>query len=107
MINRVVLVGKITKIHDFTIEEENRECIEITLAVPRYYKNKMGDYDVDFIKVLVKNKEILSTVLACCKVGDLIGVDGCVCKLSNDNEMYILVNKISFLAMSEDSEEND
>lgn len=98
MINRVVLVGRITKI------EKNRESAEITIAVPRYYKNKMGDYDVDFIKVLVKNKEILATVLAYCKVGDLIGADGCVCKLSNDNEMYIMANKISFLAMSKESE---
>ena len=98
MINRVVLVGRITKI------EKNRESAEITIAVPRYYKNKMGDYDVDFIKVLVKNKEILATVLAYCKVGDLIGADGCVCKLSNDNDMYIMANKISFLAMSKESE---
>lgn len=103
--NRVLLVGRITKIHDFIVaEEENRECIEITIAVPRYYKNKMGNYDVDFIKVLVKTKEILSATLEYCKMGDLIGVDGCVCKLSNDNEMYILANKISFLAMSKESE---
>lgn len=104
--NRVLLVGRITKIHDFIVaeEEKNRECIEITIAVPRYYKNKMGNYDVDFIKVLVKTKEILSATLEYCKMGDLIGVDGCVCKLSNDNEMYIMANKISFLAMSKGSE---
>lgn len=106
MMNRVMLIGRITKIHDFIIveEEENRECIEITIAVPRYYKNKMGNYDSDFIKVLVKNKEIVSTTIEYCKMGDLIGVDACLCKLSNDNEMYIMANKISFLAMSKDSE---
>ena len=103
MMNRVVLVGRITKI------EKNRESAEITIAVPRYYKNKMGEYDVDFIKVIVKNltngyKEIVSTTIEYCGVGDLIGVDGCVCKLDTDNEMYILANKIRFLAMSKDKE---
>ena len=104
MMNRVTLVGRIAKIHDFIVEEEDRECVEITIAVSRYYKNEMGEYDVDFIKVIVKDRKMVSTTIEYCEMGDLIGVDGCVCKLSNDNEMYIIANKISFLSAREESE---
>lgn len=107
MMNSVMLIGRLVKIHDFVLEEENKKAIEITLAIPRNCKNEEGCYDTDFIKVIVKSKVMISTTIEYCKTGDLISVSGRVCRLSDDNEMYILGNKISFLAMDKESVRDD
>ncbi|MDT1039693.1 single-stranded DNA-binding protein, partial [Staphylococcus pseudintermedius] len=49
MINRVVLVGRLTKDPEFRTTQSGVEVATFTLAVNRNYKNKNGEQQADFI----------------------------------------------------------
>lgn len=52
--NRIVLVGRLTKDPERKIIEENGKTVtRFILAVDRPYKNGKGDRDVDFIPVVL------------------------------------------------------
>ena len=49
MLNQAVLVGRIVKEPELKITESGKKVSNITLAVPRSFKNSNGEYDTDFI----------------------------------------------------------
>ncbi|AGL90806.1 Single-stranded DNA-binding protein [Candidatus Phytoplasma australiense] len=102
MINKVILVGRITK--DPELKSYNGEVnyVKFTLAVNRFYNNQEENKKTDFINCIVwrKQAENLSKYIF---KGNLLGVEGSIRveKWEKDNKTNwsteILCNNISFL----------
>jgi single-strand DNA-binding protein len=74
--NRVVLIGRLTKDPEMKIFEESGKVItKFILAVERTFKNKDGEREVDYIPVSLwgKRAEIVNEYL---KKGKLLSVTG-------------------------------
>lgn len=93
MTNQIFLVGRLTK--QPTMEEKGTT---ITLAVPRSFKNMQGEYETDFIPVLLWNN-IAQQTCEYCKKGDLVGVRG---RLEANDNLIVVADKISFLSNNKD-----
>ena len=73
MINRVILVGRLTKDPNFI---ENQVAVaNFTVAVNRTFKNKNGEQEADFVNVVTfrKQAENVNNYLS---KGSLVGIDG-------------------------------
>ena len=103
MLNQVVIVGRLVAKPIVEENENGRKVSEITLAVPRSYKNAEGIYETDFIKCTLWNSIAENTVEYCNK-GDIIGVKGRLQCLSG-NELQLIAEKVSFLATNKNKEE--
>ena len=75
MLNQLVIIGRLTKETELRKTENGKKVSNITLAVPRSYKNVNGQYDTDFIDCVLWNNVAESTT-EYCKKGDLLGVRG-------------------------------
>lgn len=75
MMNRVILVGRLTKDPDLRYTPAGVPVCTFTLAVNRTFTNSQGDREADFINCVVWRKaaENVSNFL---KKGSLAGVDG-------------------------------
>ena len=98
MLNQLVIVGRLVSNIELKENEEGKYA-EITLAVPRSYKNAEGDYDTDFIKVLILNS-IAENSVEYLKQGDLIGIKGRIesIKMESDYSIQIIAEKLTFLS---------
>jgi len=94
MLNSVVLVGRISNDIE-KIEHEEKTTYRLTLEIKRSFKNQNGEYEIDTIPVELMSY-IGDNVLQYCKKGDLIGAKGRI--QSNENGIYIIVEKISFIS---------
>lgn len=103
MLNQVVMVGRLVSKPIVEENENGRKVSEITLAVPRSYKNTEGIYDTDFIKCILWNGIAENTVEYCNK-GDIIGVKGRLQCLGG-NELQVVAEKITFLSNYKNKEE--
>jgi single-strand DNA-binding protein len=75
-LNRVVLIGRLTKDPEMKVfEESGKKITKFILAVERTFKSKSGDREVDFIPVSLwgKRAEILNDHLV---KGRLLSVTG-------------------------------
>lgn len=95
MLNNLVLVGRLVSDPEIN-ETEKGKVTDITLAVPRSYKNEEGEYETDFIPVKLFG-QIASTNVEYCRKGDLIGVKGRLVRL-NDKDLKVVAEKITFLS---------
>lgn len=75
MLNQAVLVGRLTKDPDVVENESGSKVSNLTLAVPRSFKNADGEYESDFIEITLWNS-IAENTAEYCKKGDLVGVKG-------------------------------
>ncbi len=75
MLNQTVLVGRLVKDPELRETDNGNKVTNITLAVPRTYKNINGEYDTDFIPCILW-KGIAENTAEYVKKGDLIGVKG-------------------------------
>ena len=103
MLNQVVIVGRLVAKPIVEENENGRKVSEITLAVPRSYKNAEGIYETDFIKCTLWNS-IAENTVEYCNEGDIIGVKGRLQCLSG-NELQLIAEKVSFLATNKNKEE--
>ena len=92
MFNEVVLVGRLV----VNPQIDNNEC-NIMLAVNRNFKNEDGIYEADFIPVILTG-QIAKKCSEYCKKGDMVAVRGRIQRISNDETLKIVVNKLSFLS---------
>ena len=74
MLNQAVLVGRIVEDPELK-DTEKGKVTNITLAVPRSFKNSNGEYDTDFISC-VSWKGVAESTVEYCKKGDLVGIKG-------------------------------
>lgn len=103
MINRVVLVGRLTKDPEFRTAQNGVSVATFTLEVNRNFKNKNGEQQADFINVVVfrQQAENVNNYLS---KGNLAGVDGRIQSRSYENKegqrVYVtevLADSVQFL----------
>lgn len=75
MMNRVVLVGRLTKDPDLRYTPNGVPVATFTLAVGRNFSNQQGERETDFINCVVWRKPA-ENVANFLKKGSLAGVDG-------------------------------
>ena len=104
MSNLVVIVGRLVKKPILEENENGKKVCNITLAVPRSYKNAEGIYETDFIKCTLWNV-IAENTAEYCEKGDLVGVKGrletSVYEKENGEKYRItsvVAEKVSFLS---------
>lgn len=75
MLNQTVIVGRLVSDPELRETDGGRKVTNVTLAVPRSFKNVNGEYDTDFINCVLW-KGIAENTATYCKKGDLVGVKG-------------------------------
>lgn len=75
MMNRVVLVGRLTKDPELRITPSGVPVASFTLAVNRAFTNQQGEREADFINCVIWRKPA-ENVANFLKKGSLAGVDG-------------------------------
>ncbi len=75
MINRVVLVGRLTKDPELKYTPNGIAVATFTLAVNRPFSNQQGEREADFLNIVVWRKAA-ENVANYLKKGSLAGVDG-------------------------------
>lgn len=110
MLNQIVLVGRIVANPEIEKSEEGKGRSQITLAVPRSYKNADGEYDTDFVDCVLWGG-IAENVTEYCKKGDLVGIKGRVQTNTYENKdgekkknMQVVAEKVTFLSSSRNKE---
>ena len=85
MINRVVLVGRLTKDPEFRTTPNGVEVTNFTLAINRNFTNANGEREADFINVITFRKQAVNVNDYLSK-GKLAGVDGRIQSRSYENQ---------------------
>ena len=94
MLNQVILVGRI--VDNLKIEDmDNKKYCNLILAVPRSYKNEIGEYETDFIDCLLY-RGVAEKTTEWCNKGDMIGIKGRLEK--KENNLFVIGEKVSFLS---------
>lgn len=104
MLNQTVIVGRLVKDPELYETEKGNKVTNITLAIPRSFKNMDGEYDTDFISCVLW-KGIAENTVEYCKKGDLIGVKGRIQsrKVNIDEEtrreiLEVVAEKVTYLS---------
>jgi single-strand DNA-binding protein len=85
MINRVVLVGRLTRDPDLRTTGSGISVLSFTLAVDRQYTNAQGERDADFINCVIWRKAAENFANFTSK-GSLVGIDGRLQTRSYENK---------------------
>lgn len=106
MLNQVVLVGRLVSDLEIKETENGTKVCNITLAVPRSWKNVNGEYDTDFVNCVLW-KIIEESTKEYCMKGDLVSVKGRIqTRKENDkNIMEVVAEKVTFLSSRKETEE--
>ena len=75
MINRVILVGRITKDPELKSTQSNVSFVNFTLAVNRQFADQSGERQADFIQCVVWRRQA-ENLAQYIKKGALLGVEG-------------------------------
>ena len=103
MLNQVILVGRLTSDIKVVKDDNGAKYAVITLAIPRSFKNAEGEYDTDFISTIAYDNIATNTAEYISK-GDIVGVKGRTAKSSQDSELQIIAEKVTFLSKSTSEE---
>lgn len=113
--NNYSVIGRLVKDVEIKESENKKKYAYITVAVNRSYKNAEGNYDTDFIDMIVWN-ELAERVSTYCHKGDLISAEGrietrmiTVEGKDHDNEKVtsLVCEKVSFLSTKKDDKESE
>lgn len=112
MLNQFVGVGRLVAEPSVKETKDGKQVSNITIAVPRSYKNENGEYDTDFVDVVLWNGIAENTAEYCHK-GDIIGVKGRIQTSNYETEdgekrksTQIVAEKITFLSSSKDKKDD-
>ena len=104
MLNQFVGVGRLVAEPSAKEMEDGKKVSNITIAVPRSYKNENGEYDTDFVDVVLWNGIAENTAEYCHK-GDIVGIRGHIQNNNYEDEegnkkytLDIIADKVSFLS---------
>lgn len=101
--NQAIFVGRIVEEPSVKETENGKNVSNITIAVPRPFKNEEGVYETDFIDCTLWGM-VAERTAEYCKKGDVIGVKGRIQSNSytKDGErkkfMNIVAEKVTFLS---------
>lgn len=113
MINRVVLVGRLTKNPEFRTTSNDVNVATFTLAVNRTFTNANGEREADFINVVVfrRQAENVNNYLS---KGQLAGVDGRIQSRSYENQegkrvyvIEVVADSVQFLEPKNNNQQNN
>src|SRR5690606_37455282 len=109
MLNRVVLVGRLTRDPELRYTPNGVAVANFTVAVNRPFRNQQGEQEADFINCVTwrKQAENLANYM---RKGSLIGVDGRIQTRSYENQegrrvwvTEVLAESIQFLEYKKDN----
>lgn len=107
MMNNVMFVGRLVANPELKESENQRNYTQITLAIPRTFKNSDGVYETDFVPCILW-QDIAKNTAEYCKKGDLLGVKGRMQtttykdKDGNSNvKLEVIADRVTFLASKE------
>ena len=114
MLNQLVMVGRLTKDIEVQESENGKKYANLSIAIPRSFKNAEGVYDTDFISFKAFDM-IAENTSEYCKKGDIIGVKGRLQSSSFDKEdgskefrIEPIAEKVTFLSSrSKDTPERE
>lgn len=75
--NNTTIAGRLVQDPELKELEGNKKVANVTLAIPRSYKNSEGTYETDFIDCEVWGGQA-EALTEYCKKGDLIGIKGTI-----------------------------
>lgn len=75
MLNRIILIGRLTKDPDLRYTPNGVGVAKFTLAVDRNFKNQQGEKETDFINIVVWQKQAENVANYLSK-GKMAAVDG-------------------------------
>ena len=111
MLNQTVIVGRMVKEPELVEMEDGKKVTNMTLAVPRSYKNINGEYETDFIDCTLWGN-IAENTCEYCKKGDLIGIKG---RIQTDTyevdgktskRMQVVAEKVTFLSTGKSKDQD-
>ncbi|NCA39074.1 single-stranded DNA-binding protein [Streptococcus equi] len=112
MINRVILVGRLTKDPEYRTTPNGIDIANFTLAVNRNFKSKNGEQQADFINVVVFRNQAQNVNNYLSK-GSLAGVDGRVQSRSYENKegqrvfvTEVVADSVQFLEPKNNNQQN-
>lgn len=107
--NRVVLVGRLTKDPELRSTNSGLSVSSFTVAVNRNFKNKEGVVEADFINVSIFGKQADNVHKYCFK-GSQVGIEGRIQTRSYDAEdgskryvTEVIADNIEFLSSKKDN----
>ena len=109
--NNYNVIGRLVKDLEIKESENKKKYGYITVAVNRTYKNAEGNYDTDFIDMIVWN-ELAERISEYCHKGDLIGVTGRIetrmreVEDHNEKVTLLVAEKVFFLSSKKTEEES-
>lgn len=113
MMNRVVLVGRLTKDPDLRYTPNGVPVATFTLAVNRTFTNQQGERETDFINCVVWRRQA-ENVANYLKKGNLAGVDGRIqtrnYEAQDGRRVYVtevLAESVQFLESKSSRADND
>ena len=110
MLNQTIIVGRIVSDPEIKELENGKKVSNITLAVPRSYKNADGEYETDFVDCALWNS-VASNTAEYCRKGDIVGIKGRV-----ETDLYekdgkthkttnVIAEKVTFLSSQKAKED--
>ncbi len=109
MLNQVVLVGRLVKDPELTEIDNNKKVSNITLAVPRSFKNVNNEYETDYIRCNLWDI-VAKTTVEHCKKGDIVGIKGRIqsrtSEVDGEKKYYtdVVAERVSFLSSKKQEE---
>ena len=112
MINRVILVGRLTKDPEYRQTPNGVSVATFTLAVNRSFTNSQGEREADFINAVVfrRQAENVNNYLS---KGSLAGVDGRIQSRSYENKegqrvfvTEVVADSVQFLEPKNNNQQN-
>lgn len=112
MINRTILVGRLTKDPELRYTSSNIAVVKFTLAVNRTFAGPSGEREADFIQCVVWRKQA-ENLARFVKKGSLIGVEGRIQTGSYDDKdgirkytTEVVCDSVQFLEPKNQGNEN-
>lgn len=113
MINRVILVGRLTKDPEYRQTPKGVSVATFTLAVNRPFTNSQGEREADFINVVVFRQQA-ENVRKYLSKGSLAGVDGRIQSRNYENNegrrvfvTEVVADNVQFLEPKNSNQQNN
>ena len=113
MINRVVLVGRLTRDPDLRYTPNGNAVVSFTLAVNRTFKNSQGEQEADFINCQAW-RTTAENVAQYLRKGSLAGIEGRIQTRSYENDegrrVYVtevIADSVQFLEPKKQDQETE
>ncbi len=110
--NKVVLIGRLTRDPELRYTGNNTPVATFSLAVDRGFSNQQGEREADFINIVVWNKQAENVKNYLTK-GSQVGIDGRIQTRTYDDKdgqkryvTEVVANNVEFLGSKNSSNEN-